>query len=83
MVTLTNLGSAYGSLGDAARGRDLLERALRIQAREYGPEHREVADTLANLGNAYGSLGDAARKRDLLERALRIKGRARKHRRTN
>ena len=39
---LTNLGNAYGDLGDAARQRDLLERALRIKEREYGPEHREV-----------------------------------------
>ena len=67
---LIQLGNAYGFLGDAARKRDLLERALRIKEREYGPEHREVAATL--MGNAYGSLGDAARKRNLLERALRI-----------
>mgnify|MGYP001322658050 CR=1 FL=1 len=53
----------------------LLERALAIQEREYGPDHREVAVTLTNLGNAYGALGDAAKKRELLERALAIKER--------
>ena len=47
---------------DAERHRDLLERALAIDEREYGPEHREVAKTLVNLGNAYGDLGAAARK---------------------
>jgi Tfp pilus assembly protein PilF len=55
-TTLTNLGNAYGDLGDAARKRDLLEQALAIAEREYGPEHRQVATTLTNLGNAYGDL---------------------------
>ena len=44
--------------------RDLLEKALRIQEREYGAEHRLVATTLTNLGIAYGDLGDAQKKRD-------------------
>ena len=70
--TLTNLGSAYGALGDVAKARDLLERALAIKEREYGPEHRAVASTLANLGDAYGRLGDVAEQRGLLERALAI-----------
>ena len=50
--TLASLGGAYGALGDAARKRDLLERALAIELREFGPEHREVAVTLTSLGNA-------------------------------
>merc|ERR1711964_866854 len=70
--TLTNLGSAYGALGDAEKQRELLERALAIDEREYRPNHREVAITLTNLGNAYGDLGDAEKKRELLERAIQI-----------
>ena len=35
-ATLTNLGNAYGDLGYAAKQRDLLERALEIEEREYG-----------------------------------------------
>ena len=53
--------------------KELLERALRIEEKEYGPSHREVAKTLANLGNAHGALGDAVKQKELLERALRIK----------
>ena len=53
--------------------RDLLEKALGIQGRGYGAEHRLVATTLTNLGIAYGDLDDAQKKRDLLEKALRIK----------
>ncbi len=55
---LTNLGDAYGSLGDAQKSRELLERALVINERHYGLEHPNVAITLTNLGNAHGSLGD-------------------------
>ena len=54
---LTNLGNAYGDLGDPQMKRDLLAEALHIQEREYGTEHREVAITLANLGCAHGDLG--------------------------
>ena len=54
---LTNLGNAYGNLGDPQMKRDLLAEALRIQEREYGTEHREVAITFANLGGAHGDLG--------------------------
>ena len=62
-------------MGDTARKKALLERALAIEERHYGPEHPQVATTLANLGNAYGALGDTARKKALLERALAIQER--------
>lgn len=70
--TLTNLGNAYGALGETTRKCDLLERALKIQEARYRREHSQVASTLTNLGEAYGILGGAVRKRDLLERALKI-----------
>ena len=69
---LTNLGNACGKLGDAAKQRYLLERALKIQETYFGKDHFEVATTLISLGNACGKLGDAAKQRDLLERALKI-----------
>ena len=43
--------------------RDLLEKALRVQEREYGAEHRLVATTLTNLGIADENLGNAQKKR--------------------
>ena len=75
-VALFNLGCACMGLGDYAKQRDVLERALAIEERAYGRDHPEVAITLTNLGNAYGTLGDHAKKRDMLERALAIKERA-------
>ena len=41
-ITLTNLGNAYGALGDR-KTKELLERALAIKEAAYGPEHTEVA----------------------------------------
>lgn len=84
-ATLTNLAHAYGRLGEAERKQvtlekalaikerfhiNLLERAVDVQARTYGPEHPEVSATLMNLGIAFGRLGDIDRMRDLLERVL-------------
>ena len=69
---LRHLGNAYADLGDAAKQRDLLERALKIQEAYLGEDHKEVAITLRHLGSAYGDLRDAAKQRDLLERALKI-----------
>jgi hypothetical protein len=61
-TTLTNLGNAYGSLGDAQKSRELLERALTIKERHYGLDHPEVAPSLGSLGNPYGYLGDLNKK---------------------
>ena len=69
---LTTLGNAYGDLGDNAKKRDVLERALAIKEREYGRDHVKLAMVLGNLGIAYGDLGDSAKKRDVLERKLAI-----------
>ncbi len=44
---------------------EVLERALQIQEREYGKDHREVATTLMQLGSMYGAIGDAERQRDI------------------
>jgi tetratricopeptide (TPR) repeat protein len=62
------------SLGnrERERERELLERALAIKERHYGPDHPQVATTLISLGNAYGSLADTQKSRELLERALAI-----------
>ena len=35
--------------------KELLERALSIEEREYRPDHVQVARTLTNLANAFGT----------------------------
>ena len=78
-MTLTNLGIAYGNLGDDQKKRELLERSLKIDERQYGPDHPEVVITLMNLGNAYLSLGVTQKARKILEIALTIFRRAADH----
>ena len=51
------------------------ERALAIQEREFGPDHRELAATLGNLGGVWGDLGQPGKARELYERALAIQER--------
>ena len=69
-VALFNLGCAYMGLGDYAKQRDVLERALPIYEREHGSDSAKVAGLLNNLGSAYCRLGDYAKQREFLERAL-------------
>ena len=69
-------GSAYGELGDPAKARDMLERALAIQERAYGPDHVALGTTLWNLAMVHENLGDTVKQREMLERALVINERA-------
>jgi tetratricopeptide (TPR) repeat protein len=69
---LDNLGSAWLELGEPATARELHERALAIEEREYGRDHPEVARALGNLGSAWRDLGEPAKARELYVRALRI-----------
>jgi tetratricopeptide (TPR) repeat protein len=70
---LNNLGgNAWLDLGQPARARELHERALRTEEREFGPDHPEVAGTLTNLGRAWRDLGQPVQARGAFERALRI-----------
>ena len=46
-------------LGDAARAKELYERALAIQEAAYGADHVEAATTLNNLGAAYHSMDES------------------------
>ena len=49
-MTLENLGNAHGALGDAAKSRDLLERALAIFERAFGRDHPHAAHCREKLG---------------------------------
>ena len=70
-----NLGNAWRDLGEPARARDLIQRALTIEEREYGPDHVELARTLNNLAAAWYELGEPAKARDLHQRALTLQER--------
>ena len=51
----------------------MLEQALPILEKHFGPRHPKVASGLVGLGAAYGSLGDHAKQLELLQLAAEIK----------
>ena len=50
----------------------MLERALAIEERAYGPDHIEIAPALFNLGSLHEYLGEKAKAREFIARALAI-----------
>jgi hypothetical protein len=52
--------------------RQVLERALGIKEKVYGPDHHEVGITFTNLGNVLRMLGRLDEAREAEERALRV-----------
>ena len=45
-TTRVHLGRTHVALGDAARAKEILERAATLLCRDFGPEHPEVAPAL-------------------------------------
>ena len=72
VVRLTNLAMVLKDLGQPAEARPLLQRALLILERTYGPDHPIVATSLTNLALVLKDLGQTAEARPLLTRAHRI-----------
>ncbi len=71
-VSLGNLGQVHTALGEHARAKALIERALKIVEAVYGPDHPEVAICVNNLAGVYRALGGLATAKGLYERALGI-----------
>jgi tetratricopeptide (TPR) repeat protein len=81
-AVLVNLGNAHGALGDAAKKKELLVKALRIQeeaasrsrmgGKDCSDVTRTMVSTIVNLGNVWGDLGSSATKKEFLERALAL-----------
>ena len=69
---MSNLGNAYGDLGDHKKQKDFLERALKIEEKHFGEDHFEVAKTLYNLALAHGDLGDRGNEARILIKVLPI-----------
>jgi tetratricopeptide (TPR) repeat protein len=71
-ITLTNLGNAYGSLGDYGKKKELLERVLVIKERKNDPDHVEVARTLNSIGWAAWEFSDSLFGEPLLSKGVAI-----------
>jgi tetratricopeptide (TPR) repeat protein len=70
-TALAGLAMARADVGDSQRGRQDLERSLRLLERVLGPEHPELVPVLTNLA-LYARNPDSDEVRDLLVRALAI-----------
>eukprot|EP00971_Amphidinium_carterae_P070929 1402711-Amphidinium_carterae.1 len=68
--TLTKLADLHGFLGDVAKKRELLVKALEIQQECLESPCHEIAVTLANLGSVHGELGDMVQQCLFLKRSL-------------
>jgi tetratricopeptide (TPR) repeat protein len=71
-MVINNIGNIFKARGEYAEAQRFYERALTIQQRTLGPEHREVAMSLHNLGSVHKSQGAYAQALALFERALVI-----------
>lgn len=72
-TVLGNLAVAYTDLGRHRCARELLQRALELRERSFGPRHLQTAYPLHNLGVVALAAGDAESALPLLERALSIR----------
>lgn len=56
--TIVNLAVACISLEEFEKGKEFLDRALRIQNKHYGDDHIVTAITYRNLGMVYRLMKD-------------------------
>ena len=69
-VVLTNLGNAYGDLGDNKTSKEMLEKALKILEQYYGSDHIETTFCLFNLSSNYEYKQDFISMKRNLEKVL-------------
>lgn len=69
---LATIGRVYESLGEFAKARPLVERAVGIRESRLGSAHPDVAQSRRSLGVLLRSLGDMAGSERELRRALEI-----------
>ncbi|HUV37094.1 MAG TPA: FxSxx-COOH system tetratricopeptide repeat protein, partial [Patescibacteria group bacterium] len=67
---LNAVGLYLNNRAELANSKKMLERALAIDEKIYGPDHPEVATDVNNLGGVLQDQGDLAGAREHFERAL-------------
>lgn len=70
---LTSMGRTYRRLAEYETAQHLLEEALAIGRRVYGPEHARIAETLGYLGGVLADRGDYAGAARDLEQAIAMR----------
>ncbi|HMD97481.1 MAG TPA: tetratricopeptide repeat protein [Terriglobia bacterium] len=72
LVSMGNLASTLGALGDLAGARKLQEEALAVRRRVLGPEHPDTLASMSNLANTVSTQADLDGARKLQEEVLAI-----------
>lgn len=67
------MGNVYSSLGLYKKAQPLLERALKIREKLFGPNHKDTAESLNNLASLYWEQGRYAEAEPLYKRSLAIR----------
>ena len=71
-ATRQDLAVTLTQRADYTRARDLLESAVVVNEREYGPVSVAVADNLTNLGNLHNRIGDLDTAQSLIAKSIDI-----------
>jgi tetratricopeptide (TPR) repeat protein len=71
-TVLNNLAELYKATNRLAEAEPLMDRALKIDEKSFGPEHPELATDLNNLAQLYQDTNRLAEAEPLMERALKI-----------
>ncbi|MGD1890808.1 MAG: tetratricopeptide repeat protein [Cyclobacteriaceae bacterium] len=65
-----NLALVHRALGEYDQAKSLLERALALAEKNFGPDHPNTATRASNLATVHRALGEYDQAKSLLERAL-------------
>jgi tetratricopeptide (TPR) repeat protein/tRNA A-37 threonylcarbamoyl transferase component Bud32 len=65
------IGDALCGIGQAARGVEQLQRAVKLRRTELGPDHRDTLNAMISLSRAYYGAGRHAEALSLLEEILK------------
>jgi tetratricopeptide (TPR) repeat protein len=69
-VSYSNLATVLQDLGDYGRAKQLLEKAVISDEKNFGAEHPTTAVSYSNLASVLQDLGDYGRAKQLLEKAV-------------
>lgn len=73
MVAISSYDLAHFIGLDSERGQFLLERAMSIWQKEFGPDQVKIADQFLYMANQYMQFGDSERAKPLYLRALALR----------
>lgn len=68
--TLAHRGSAYKTIGEYGKAKDVLEKAVNMLSKSYSPGHPQLNPTVTKLANVHADLGNIDSSRKMLLKVL-------------